>query len=653
MTKASTLRAFSGSALAACLIATSGAALHLTAADASADVRTFRSTKKVPTKPQRESETNRSASRTNDSRRQRPPRDADDDYNEESIEARKRQQEEEEKKEQGAGDPGSQPDPRPEPDAQPDPVGPTGPQIVTSLNSNGLYVNIEENGSLQKVLVKPNGADLWKPRPNSDYHNVEPSVRMFSNDDGFDLRYTFVNDTNDVANLGHIQIPGIRFGEVLETHMLDYDGREVELDLDGRRFYFGPRRKWPDGFGLYSPVSVIREGDTRIGMSIQYDAREYEHVVAVRLTVPGSGLQNSGLNWQVDFELNPEDGDFAPEGLLQPGESRTYTVSFRVQTDAENEQWVEVLEPYKDYFRSTYGGVQYEVDRRPVRSIAMAQKTRLSPNNPRGFTPERSRLDDLGWSHAVDRMDEFTDEGFSRFIIRKPTGLYFNNQTNNFPYQMASAWDDIPRARQTEHLLKNFAARNDVEVGLWWGNAAKVMTEWDTPDHQIFDIDVPELHDAARAEAVAAFRVGSEVIGMDAVLLADHWDLYEWFQEMRSMNPDVRLIMEPFGPDFLNTLAGNYVFAVRGTDEGRLGQLQVFQELELANYLNPGQETWAQVRGEELAERHGYADASDVPRQMIIDEIVRVAELGYIPVIHDDVDFDPAFVAVDPNANDD
>lgn len=658
MSKSSTFRALSGSALAACLIASSGA-LHLAAADASAQVRTFRTTKKQPAKPASESKPQSPAPREG-RESQRPPRDADDDYGPTSLRAWGQRGGDDSSKE-GAepqdpgpipGDEGPvEPDPRPEP--EPDtPSSDT--QIVTSLNGNGLYVNIEENGIHQKVLIKPNGADLWAPFPNSDYDSVEPDIQMTASDDGFDLRYTFVNDTNRVANLGTLQVPGLRLGRTLGTRMIDFDGREQEIDMGNSSFYFGPRRKWPDdGFGLYSPVTILRDNNLRLGMSVQYDVRDYKHVVAIRHTVPGGGLQSSGLNWMINFELNPEDDDFSEDGLLQPGESRVYTVSLRAQTNAEQQRWTHVLEPYREFFEDTYGGAQYAINREPLVSIPIAITARISPTNPRGFTPTRARLDDIGWSHTVERMQEFVDTGYSRFIVRAPTGLYANNRSNNFPFQFASAWDDIPRALETEHLLRNFANQPGIELGLWWGRAAQVMTSWDTPHYETLDTDEPALMQAARDEIDAATRAGAVIIGMDAVLLAEHWDLYEWFTEMRSVDADMTLAMEPFGPDFLHTLAANYVWAIRPTDQGREGELEVTRELELANYLIPGQETWAQIRSGDIAQRYGYDDMEDVPRQMIIDEVVRVANLGFVPFVHDVIDYDPSFVAVDPNANDD
>src|SRR5438128_500822 len=59
------------------------------------------------------------------------------------------------------------------------------------------------------------------------------------------------------------------------------------------------------------------------------------------------------------------------------------------------QEWQTTLLPYRDYFRSKYGGVKYTRDRTPIAAVALADNAWLRQSNPFGFGDTRPDLN--GW----------------------------------------------------------------------------------------------------------------------------------------------------------------------------------------------------------------------------------------------------------------
>ncbi|MCB9841269.1 MAG: hypothetical protein H6809_06440 [Phycisphaeraceae bacterium] len=436
--------------------------------------------------------------------------------------------------------------------------------------------------------------------------NLDSSVEFVQAEDGGDFVITLTNNTSEPQELGTVTLAGMRLGNVIEMGDFRHDSKFIEFDSQGQRFTTAGRI-YPDD--LYSPVGVIRNDDYTIGMSLHYPILEYEHRVRPLYYVPGGHYAATGPCWN---------GEFGLLGELPPGETRTYTLAFRVTSN--DRHWLHTLVPYRDYFQEMYGAVRYERDPRPVFGVFAAANGSITAENPRGFDGPR-RPDENGWGPWADFLRVAPQRGFHRVMVWSPTGLFRQNQQNNYPFLFMSGMDQYPMLRDTASLIRQRVADNGIQVGFWWGRSSQVMRSWDTADWEPLDPDNPEHVQRGMRELDLAVARGATLIGLDAFVYAEPWDAYRWLEMMRERHPEVKFVIEPSGPDFQHILAATFTEGLHHIETPPL----------LQDFLIPGHEMWANTRFDLWRQFRGVAPTDEIKNAYWRE----LAEMGYVPLSYE------------------
>lgn len=484
-----------------------------------------------------------------------------------------------------------------------------------------VRVTTGPNGTERVNLITPNRHPVWIANADS----IAPkSIELVPEADGFDLVFEFENTTNDRKRMGEFVVGGIRFPQQIVYRALFNDGKPLPLDHRGAP-YFGGGANYPGA--LYSPAAVVHSGSDTIGMALHYDVRKYRHGVFIRVESPGGIYDHDGRNWQVRFNLARGDND--PGGRLDPGEQRVYRLSVRT-FHGDRSEWVRTLVPYRDFFRQTYGPVRYQRDPRPVRGAELAQVAHTSPQNPRGFLGGENRPDLVGFQPVVDMMRDFERTGFRRIMIWSPSGVNRVNLDGNYPFNFTTGWQSSARLRESVGLLRNYGAGSS-DFGLWWGNSSFVMPrEWDVPGRAPFDIRNPQHVERAREELNAARATNVTTIGLDAMSSMPAWDAYEWVLQLQSEYPEMRFIFETLSPDFIHTIAPTYLYGTRIPENDPFA---ANSPMMLADFLNPGHETWAQISGQDVKINSGLPPTAATPANILYERARKAAHDGYVPVV--------------------
>lgn len=471
-------------------------------------------------------------------------------------------------------------------------------------------------------LITPNLQKIWTER--GDDSLAPKSIEFVEADHGFDVIFRFDNDTNEPKGLGRIILGGIRFPESIVTRAVENDGKPLQLSNGGGN-YFGGGMNYPNGF--YSPVAVVQSGNDTIGVSLNYDVREYRHSVFIRVESPGGIYTHGGRNWQVRFEFDREEND--PGGRLEPGERRLYRLCVRTH-HGNPEEWVRTLQPYRDFFQKTYGPVRYERDPRPVQAKSIAQSALISSDNPRGFREGPNRIDVGGLQPLINQLGEYEQAGFERIVLWAPSGMYDENRQLNYTFNMTTGMKSIPAVEETMPLLSEYAS-GPVDFGLWWGRTAYIMPkEWDTGPEEKFDFRNPEHVARAWEELDIARELNATIIGLDAMSGMPAWDGYEWIQMMQARYPEMKFIAETLCADFVHTITPTFF---RGTRVPENHRLAATTPMNLADFLNPGHETWAQIAGQDVKINAGLPPSAPLPVGLFYERCRKAAYDGYVPVV--------------------
>lgn len=464
---------------------------------------------------------------------------------------------------------------------------------------------------------------------------VTGQARLQQQPDGVDLVYTFTNTGSQPARLGRLLIGKFNLGNNIDYRDFRHVGEPVRVDYNNYAF-----QAFPYPHGLYSPVWVLQNQDYSIGISLQYPIMEYRHDARLMLgSTPHNAPPSDGpRGWFLEFRF-ANLGDETPmgrlpwPGMIGAGETRTYVVSIRVTRQAS--AWIRTLTPYRDYFRSMYGGVQYTRDPRPIKPVFMALDHLISADNPSGFENfGNKRPDRYGfrpWTDFVKSTPEW-----SRVMLWNPTGLYNQNREMNFPFQFASRWESDP------HLASAFneetglpsLQREGITLGLWWGRSVQVSREWNSAQWEAFDPDNQAHVQAAFAEMDAAVRAGAKEIGLDTfnAAITPIWKLVPWLERMRENYPGVKFSVEPITCDLMHRLGPTFIV---GWTTGRVQQESDLYKLStpfyLADLLVPGHESWGAM-SYHIHRSNNYP----VTPENIQRDAERLASLGYVPIMFDD-----------------
>jgi len=537
----------------------------------------------------------------------------------------------------GSNAPGQSPDHTPAETASSSAV------VETLVEPDRFRIRRLETGEV--VMDTPRANLFFEAVRHRDALNPSVDIRELPN--GFDAEFTFVNDTGEPMPLGSLALQNLRLGREFVWRDFSIGGAPERVEGRGRsvREHF----RYADGEpGHYSPVMVLETDDLAIGINLLYPVLEYQHGVRGRLW----GRDDGGWNLRIrlsDLGFEGEHSRLENEAILPPGQSRSYTLAVRFTEDKD--RWIETLEPYRAYFERLYGGVAYERDPRPVRGITLAGQGPQSARNPYGFRQEDVRPDVEGFGPLLEWVGQTFSMG-DRVMFWQPTGLYLHNQEANFPFKFTSFWMEGDRyghaMADAPQQFRRFKARQNVDLGFWWGRSTSVTRRWDIGQSEFLDPDNPEHVRLAFDELELARAAGADFIGLDAFGSGGIplWDLVRWVEMMREEFPTLKFITERHQPDLLHRLGPTFFMAYnkkvlrpRTVEEIRY----VTTPHYLADYLLPGHETWLALRNDILENVRNFRNTSRF-RQA---EFERAMQMGYVPVYYDHVEFGPGDVAAE------
>lgn len=387
---------------------------------------------------------------------------------------------------------------------------------------------------------------------------------------------------------------------------------------------------------LYSPITALKWSDCAVGLSLIYPVLEYRHDATMVVRNLGGG------RWQPLIALsNAKVGGhwttvLAYPASIPPGGEKRYTVELRANKGVDD--WTETVEPYRQYFRNTYGAVQYTRDGRTIRAIQLAMGDRQSSANPDGWITESGRPDLNGYSTVANLIRSSFNKA-ARTVVWTPTGLYKQNVDRNYPFRFTSRWTDPAASvamRNAPSVLSNITTQPGQSWGLWWGRAAHPQSRWDTGEFTPLKLSEPRTLKLAQIELDIAIESGAKIIGLDAFTHSHSpiWELRPWLQQMVSGNPGVVFCTEGRNPDVMHILAPTWVDAF-GTDKAtRVNGTLLTSRFVFADWLLPGHETWAGL----MWNRSDRADlrtpsAGSTARAK---EVQRLHALGFVPVLFGD-----------------
>ncbi|HYE03007.1 MAG TPA: hypothetical protein VD963_07205, partial [Phycisphaerales bacterium] len=158
----------------------------------------------------------------------------------------------------------------------------------------------------------------------------------------------------------------------------------------------------------------------------------------------------------------------------------------------------------------------------------------------------------------------------------------------------------------------------ELELGVYWGFPQHVMRTWDQAGYELLDPDNPEHVDLGFAELDLITSVNATMVGLDAYVYMSPGKAHRWLNMMRQRAPQARFVLEPSNADIYHTVAATWQFVE-----------QVDGPTVLADFLNPGHETWVAIQYNVLEAQLGrpmtQAEKMEVAR--------RYASWGYTPLI--------------------
>ncbi len=428
-----------------------------------------------------------------------------------------------------------------------------------------------------RPLMEPNGQPVVSPT------QCTTSLTLQTAPGGFDLLVTVENQTGQPQVRPAVSLSGVR----LDERLTFLDGKGVgtlqSWDATGLPSKWSGQVNYPDY--LYSPVQALFDTRFAIGVSLIYDILAQRHTVAPFFGREGGIYSNS---YKLVWDLFARDAQYRPVEFMAPGASESYRLTVRFAAPA---RWLDTLEPYRTYFQGRYGGVQYQADRRPIWGTALSMTTLIGVNpgslgvpNPRGYSAYR--VDVQGWGHFVDArvLNDVVTQGYRRVMLWAPSGTYSTGE--NFP---AEFMDWAPPMVDSQGDLDRLKAAG-VTLGMWWGHSGHVSAGFNSGQMWVRDTTDPADMAAGDAELRLAVARGLDEIGLDAIKLLPFWERYPWLQRALQLYPSLRYVTENDDCDILHTIAPTFLFPWSWYE----------QEAVLADWLNPGHETWVQLWANEV-----------------------------------------------------
>ncbi|MDX9911781.1 MAG: hypothetical protein RBS39_08125 [Phycisphaerales bacterium] len=476
------------------------------------------------------------------------------------------------------------------------------------------------------IVVARARDSLYEADKRSDV--LAPSVSMLPKEGGCDLVLNFHNDRAVPMKIGRIRIGNINLGPNVTWQDFDDVGQDARANAET----WVPQA-WVYPENIYSPVAVFRNDKYAVGVSLHYPVIEWEHQARLMIRSPRNPAYDATQRgWEIEFRLSSigeKGAKLAYDAILQPGERRTYTIAIRV-TDRSDE-WVRTLVPYRDYFQSLYGGVDYVRDPRPVNGGTLAAKANVSGANPDGWAvPADIRMDRNGWRPLATQLTERA--GWDRHMLWHAPGHYKQDRTTPFWY--ATAWNRDPELAQVFDKNKAFGpllASGD-QLGFWWTFSALIR---DRSGNIVgIDPDDPWMMQQGYNEIDAVARTGATLVGMDAFSgsYSPGWNRYKWIKNLHERQPQIKFILEPHNSDVMHNLAPTWIEGLRGDQNAKSPDdfIRIRQSHILADLLNPGHETWM---GWDYRFHRSVLNIQWPDSSMIAADAERIASMGYVPCI--------------------
>ncbi|MGD9689866.1 MAG: hypothetical protein AB7K52_09465 [Phycisphaerales bacterium] len=475
------------------------------------------------------------------------------------------------------------------------PAGSDGPPFSCSFNGQQIELR-DEHAPRPRVLM---GGSTHRLLYNT---GLQPQVRFEPAERGGNLVFTYINTGDQPAGMTRVVLDGIRFGPHDDSYFFLDDSSTRPLPG-----YDAPRSiaRYPND--LYSPVVVLADRTHTLGISVLYPVLEYAHAVEFILTgVPEASADRGGPHWSLEISF----------GEIPAHSTRVYTVACRGAV--HDESFLTTLDTYRAYFHERYGEVTYVRDGRRVAGEGLAQVSDLGPLNPRGYKIPELRPDLWGWGPWTNALLNSPSRGYERLMLWAPSGVMPAHTGLNFPFRFMSPIRDLPVAWDTFGELTRLGAAG-IDLGFWWGNSITITRGWEQPTIEGLNPENPEHRTLAFDELDQAVAAGARLIGLDAFRLSNPSRLYQWMLQMRARAPHVKFVTEHALPDFMHTLAPTFHEAIR-----------IRTPHLLADFLNPGHETWAAISTTPEAE----AEGREATLAEIRAEVERVESLGYVALVY-------------------
>ncbi len=490
-------------------------------------------------------------------------------------------------------------------------------------------------------ILEPRGMALYDPMDLD--HPLEPEITIENVTDlGYDVRYVFKNTSGSPRPIGRLDIGILALGE--RIRMYDHGNISTWRDFEHGTF---SGVGWPYPGNAYSPVMVVMNQTHAVGISLMYPVMEYKHDALIRLSRVGGIFRGppEKLGWMVTFDLSDAPGvtqytRLSYQAVVQPGETRAYTVAIRAMARPDlsgsvtsPQEWLTLLDPYRAYFQSRYGSVQYDRRTKPVLAREVANNGAIEATNRRGLGGGVNRPDRVGFAPMANAIVR-ENLGYDSVMLWAPSGMFYNNQELNYPSRFTAGWLDLPKLRTaTDSIGLPSIPRSGKELGLWWGHSARHMDRWDDNESEPLDPSNPVHMELVHTQLDLAEQAGATLIGLDAFTHAHMpvWAQVPYLQHLKQRYPEMSFITEQVSSDLVHVVTPTFNRAFQA--EAGMSDEEDFHRLDrpayLADYLLPGHEIWGYFRYSDIVRRSSSViDASRLQR-----DAERIARNGYVPVI--------------------
>ncbi len=486
-------------------------------------------------------------------------------------------------------------------------------QIRDPFNGKIIYEHYSNLG----FWVTDEQAILCNPSEHGT--KVRPAIKIETKNDGFNVIYTFHNYSNDTASIGEFYLGKIKLDSTIYYRNTGYTFQEEEYRVKKNILFMSPARVYPST-SSYSPVTVLRDSEYIIGISVIYPFMDYKHTI--NQLIVGTFYDDQPAGWDLIIQVNKNCNgqQYYKSGDLAPGEYRKYELYFRVKKVRNiRKDWRDVISPYKDYFDRSFAPMSYKQNRNPILGYHGVSDHLVNLDNPYGYWTVKNntglydhpfRPDQKGFKSTTDYLLRLLRSySFKRIMVWAPTGLYLKHPQRNYPFQFTSQWynsiivgndsEDVNRMNDAVIHFKKLTSRG-YKLGLWWGHAIYVSRFWDSANFELFNPENISHWELSFRELDIAKETEVSDIGLDSFNDLPGWDQVVWLDTMiNRTKKKIKFVSEQYSFDVIHTRAAFFY-----------APWNVSGPHELADYLVPKNEKWIQIIPENVNDINQYMKES-------------------------------------------